>query len=1101
MEHQKEPLGRCLKTAVWEKMADANSPHCLASWHLFLLLPRMLFWTAPGGDNDLKSRRMRLSANTLRNRVQRFERGEWRALLEEYWAADREHAQRQRQRWHALRELTARRQRGVGLGARRGRRRAASGGGGEVEQADPAAEAERERIKQQTARCVQLCKVGEYSRAAAALFSNDAVAPPTSATADRLKQLFPQPPSAQHEPAADPAIAAFQPPAAPVVTNKILYRALMTQKRKAAGGCSGAVAEHMLELLVDKPACRTAFLPVVQALATGNVPAAVAPLLGQCRLIAISKPRDPNAVRPIAMGEWIRRLTARCLLLLHKDPIQAFFKPVQLGINTPCGVEACVKALQAHIELRPDLITIKVDIANAFNTVFRRAFFDALMSTPSLAGMLPFVRLFYHDTSTMWFSALDVEDAIAVNCAVGTQQGCTHGSLLFSMAIQPVLRWLHNTVPFAAAIADDIVFRVEADRAAAVFTELQRRLAELGSVLKLSKCEALSLSAAIPADLAGLGLKCVGPDQPAENRGTDYLGAPVGSDEFRRAYLHKLVEDTGRDLKRLGDTMRPHLQCALLLIRMCLLPRINYQLRCAPPHVTLPAAKAFDAALLDTVQTLLDTRFPPSHSAWQRVGLKLSDGGLGLTRQADVAAAAWLAACADAAELITAICPALAPVFDMDAARIRAAADAAANPAAPTSSAAAAASSADAAPTRRHIITAFASLPDASKTAYHNHQQLAAGSEDAAMPSQPPAPGGGPAAAGGGTIAPIPHDRPTGSSRLQSKLARPIHSQNMESFRASLGAAASPKDRAQYLSSCGWLGTAWLLAAPFGITDVDSDMMRVAVLTFLRLEWAEAVGVRCKCGRPLGDHSYPTDHISACDNIELTSRHHKFGEYLALLYKQLPGLNVLVREEQHIYGDDRRVDHVVSGVAGLNKNLCTDHTVVDPCVDTYVGDGAAANSSANKANRAAADSYREKNNDHNTMLQLRRLGGLYEFVAVPVEVWGGVHESFVERLEAWAKQLAEQELGHAANASEDGRRRVSLMASQILEGWRRTLSVGLVIARVKHAWSAVSGCVATAAAARGSGSLAGAGCFMQLGRSQAARLRYGVGGFRDFRRR
>ena len=331
------------------------------------------------------------------------------------------------------------------------------------------------------------------------------------------------------------------------------------------------------------------------------------------------------------------------------------------------------------------------------------------------------------------------------------------------------------------------MFRVEAHRAAAVFAELQRRLAEMGSVLKLTKCEALSTRTAIPADLADLGLKCVGPDEPAERLGTDYLGAPVGSDEFRRAYLRKLVQDTERDLQRLGATMRPHLQCALLLIRMCLLPRINYQLRCAPPHITAPAAQAFDVALLDTVQTLLDTRFPHAHPAWRRVGLQLCDGGLGLTRQADIAAAAWVSACADAEPLIAAICPALRATFDMDAERLRAAADAAANPAAPTSSAAAAATAATTTPTRRHTIAAFASLPEGAQEALLYHQQMAAESEG---------------------------DRNTGSSRLQSKLARPTHQQNLESFRTSTGFAAAPKERAQHLSTCGWLGTAWLLAAP-----------------------------------------------------------------------------------------------------------------------------------------------------------------------------------------------------------------------------------------------------------------------------------------------
>ena len=58
-------------------MKDKNDAHCLAAWHLSLLAPRMLLWSSPGGDTDLKDRRSRLCGNTLRSRVARFERGEW----------------------------------------------------------------------------------------------------------------------------------------------------------------------------------------------------------------------------------------------------------------------------------------------------------------------------------------------------------------------------------------------------------------------------------------------------------------------------------------------------------------------------------------------------------------------------------------------------------------------------------------------------------------------------------------------------------------------------------------------------------------------------------------------------------------------------------------------------------------------------------------------------------------------------------------------------------------------------------------------------------------------------------------------------------------
>ena len=267
------------------------------------------------------------------------------------------------------------------------------------------------------------------------------------------------------------------------------------------------------------------------------------------------------------------------------------------------------------------------------------------------------------------------------------------------------------------------------------------------------------------------------------------------------------------------------------------------------------------------------------------------------------------------------------------------------------------------------------------------------------------------------------------------------------------------------------------------------------MITFLRLQWAEAVGVVCKCGTPLDAHDYPTDHVGSCVRVEKDSRHNTIRDFMALLYKQLPGHGISVRAEQHIYGDERRVDHVVIGVANLNKNLCTDHTIVDPTADTNINDGSAdtKNAAANKANEG-------KVRDHTAALQQRGLTGLYEFVPVAMEVWGGLHASFVKRLHGWAEQLAEQELGAAANATEEGQKRVGIVAAQTLEGWRRTLSVGLVKARVKHAWTAISDCVSRDAAAATT-SVQGAGCFMQLGNSASARLRFGVGGHRDFRRR
>ena len=72
---------------------------------------------------------------------------------------------------------------------------------------------------------------------------------------------------------------------------------------------------------------------VVNVLAQGRAPASIAPVLAGAGLVALAKPA--GGLRPIAVGELLRRLTGKCLMTLVREEARAFFWPAQVGVAVP----------------------------------------------------------------------------------------------------------------------------------------------------------------------------------------------------------------------------------------------------------------------------------------------------------------------------------------------------------------------------------------------------------------------------------------------------------------------------------------------------------------------------------------------------------------------------------------------------------------------------------------------------------------------------------------------------------------------------------------------------------------------------------------------
>ena len=222
----------------------------------------------------------------------------------------------------------------------------------------------------QHSRCCALAAEGELSRACAAL-TEPAPLPPSQATFEQL--------SAHHPQSALPDVSRLgpaRPAAVPELSSEAVIGALKTFPRASAPGPSGLRADHIKETLATAHGDEvTAHLVgLCQLLAKGEAPAVVAPYLGGARLHAL--PKKNGGVRPIAVGETIRRLVGKVLCHATRDDSNQYFWPLQVGVGVKLGGEAAVHTARQWAERNAgtaDKVLLKVDFQNAFNSVDRFA--------------------------------------------------------------------------------------------------------------------------------------------------------------------------------------------------------------------------------------------------------------------------------------------------------------------------------------------------------------------------------------------------------------------------------------------------------------------------------------------------------------------------------------------------------------------------------------------------------------------------------------------------------------------------------------------------------------------------------------------------------
>jgi len=477
---------------------------------------------------------------------------------------------------------------------------------------------------------------GHLSKAAQCLLSQG-LAPPSEEVLQSMKDKHPQ---------ANPPALPFGPVSSPTpIEMGVLVRAMKSFPSSSAPGPSGLRPTHLREAALCQcfsarnRAC-LALLAFVRMLASGRAPPNITPLLCGASLLACQK--KGGGLRPIAVGEVLRRLTSKCLAFTVNPAAAQLLAPVQVGVGVRGGCEAVVHALGRTLRdpsHDPDnRWVLLVDFANAFNSVSRECMFT--QTRTEVPGISAWLEACYSNPPMLRFGRTTIQ-----SCQ-GVQQGDPLGPLAFSLALRPLTEAIQRVAPnllLHAWYLDDGTLcgsPAELHRAWEVIEQLGP---SLGLSLNHKKSQLF-----VPEG-ANVSANPFPSDVPVLREGFTLLGAPYGPSHYCEEVVSTRVGKIKDLVARLPDLQDSHMATSLL--RSCLaFPKIAFSLRSCAPGLIPNGLRAFDCTIRWALSEIVGS--PISDWSWSKAGLSPSSGGVGLRSAALHAPTAYIGSVHQTAALV-----------------------------------------------------------------------------------------------------------------------------------------------------------------------------------------------------------------------------------------------------------------------------------------------------------------------------------------------------------------------------------------------------------------------------------------------------------------
>ena len=425
-----------------------------------------------------------------------------------------------------------------------------------------------------------------------------------------------------------------------VVDESAVLACLKGFPRGTSPGASGLRAQHLLDAVSGHTApsaelCLNTLTRFMNFLLSGKAPPVLAPWLCGAPLTALLKKN--GGVRPIAVGEILRRLASRLCCQFARPYLSDFFLPYgQVGVGIPGGLEAAIHAVRHSLaELGNDesLALLKIDMKNAFNECNRSAFLDGVCK--EFPEISPWVYWCYSQPAELRFGHK------RILASTGVQQGDPLGPLLFSLVLVQFVRSISFTEQCLLNLwyLDDGTFIAPRPCLHKLLTHFTESGPKFGLHINLSKCELYWPSGDHSFPNFNPAIKRINP----EISGLELLGSPIwGPPQFYESFLSVQFDKIVAIQDKLVDLEDP--QVELHLLRSCLsICKVTHLLRCVPSSFLSSFLSRFDIRLRECLNRILCCGF--SDSSWLQATLPFRLGGLGLRESGHSAAPAFVGSC------------------------------------------------------------------------------------------------------------------------------------------------------------------------------------------------------------------------------------------------------------------------------------------------------------------------------------------------------------------------------------------------------------------------------------------------------------------------
>ena len=273
-----------------------------------------------------------------------------------------------------------------------------------------------------------------------------------------------------------------------------------------------------------------------------------------CRLIPLNKSpgEEEIQIRPIGVGEVMRRIIGKTIAWCLGEDIQEAAGPLQVSSGLKGGAEAAIHAMKRIFDEDGTDAIILVDAANAFNCLNRLA---ALHNIRFLCPTFSTVLINTYRISSRLF----IMNGGEIKSTEGTTQGDTLAMQFYGVSITPILHTLRQQVEEISQVwlADDAT-------GAGKILPLKRwwdlTISEGGKFGNHVKPSKSWLVLKDPQMLEQA--KNVFKDNPINitTSGKRHLGAAIGSKDYKNIYIDEKVSEWCRNITKLSNiaNSQPH---------------------------------------------------------------------------------------------------------------------------------------------------------------------------------------------------------------------------------------------------------------------------------------------------------------------------------------------------------------------------------------------------------------------------------------------------------------------------------------------------------------------------------------------------------------